>query len=67
MLNYPLPPAVLPPVLVPRNPQPISSFYEPTPSYMDSQRATYSPNNEAILPVFDSPGELNTFIAAVCP
>lgn len=38
-------PLVLPPVLVPRNPQVISSRYEPVPSYIDTQRPTCSPNH----------------------
>ena len=47
---------VLPPVLVPRNPQVITSVYEPIPSYLDSNRATYSPNNDHPSLNFDTPG-----------
>lgn len=48
---------VLPPVLVPRNPQVITSVYEPIPSYLDSGRASYSPNNDVHPLNFDTPGE----------
>lgn len=37
---------VLPPVLVPRNPNPISRTYEPVPSYLDQSRASGYPNND---------------------
>lgn len=49
--------AVLPPVLVPRNPQVIQSVYEPIPSYLDSNRASYSPNNDTHPLNFETPGE----------
>lgn len=39
-------PLVLPPVLVPRNPNPISRTYEPVPSYLDQSRASGYPNND---------------------
>lgn len=48
---------VLPPVLVPRNPQVITSVYEPIPSYLDSGRPSYSPNNDVHTLNFDTPGE----------
>ena len=47
---------VLPPVLVLRNPQVITSVYEPVPSYLDSTRASYSPNNDVHPLNFDTPG-----------
>ena len=47
---------VLPPVLVPRNPQMITARYEPIPSYLDSNRATYSPNNDVPPLNFETPG-----------
>ena len=50
--------AVLPPVLVPRNPQVIQSVYEPIPSYLDSNRASYSPNNDTHPLNFETPGKL---------
>lgn len=46
---------VLPPVLVPRNPQVITSVYEPVPSYLDSGRSSYSPNNDVHPLNFDTP------------
>lgn len=46
---------VLPPVLVPRNPQVIQSVYEPIPSYLDSNRASYSPNNDTHPLNFETP------------
>ena len=49
--------AVLPPVLVPRNPQVIQSVYEPIPSYLDSNRASYSPNNDTHPLNFETPGK----------
>lgn len=48
---------VLPPVLVPRNPQMITSVYEPVPSYLDSGRSSYSPNNDVNTLNFDTPGK----------
>lgn len=52
-LSHPL---VLPPVLVPRNPQVVSQRYEPVPSYLDTQRSPYSPNEYH--PIYDNPGKL---------
>lgn len=46
---------VLPPVLVPRNPQMIAARYEPVPSYLDQQRATYSPNNDLSPVSYETP------------
>ena len=50
--------AVLPPVLVPRNPEVIAAGarYEPIPSYLDTQRSIYSPDNECPSLHFDTPG-----------
>ena len=47
--------SVLPPVLVPRNPNPISRTYEPVPSYMEPGRATTQYANNDIFPM-DTPG-----------
>ena len=49
---------VLPPVLVPRNPEVIAAGarYEPIPSYLDTQRSIYSPDNECPSLNFDTPG-----------
>lgn len=49
-------PVVLPPVLVPRNPEVIAARYEPIPSYLDTQRSVYSPDNECPSLHFDTPG-----------
>ena len=49
--------SVLPPVLVPRNPQMITSVYEPVPSYLDSGRSTFSPNSDGQPLNYDTPGQ----------
>ena len=56
---------VLPPVLVPRNPQVISSRYEPVPSYLDTQRASYSPMNDLYPLNFEAPGLFATSLQRI--
>ena len=57
-------PLVLPPVLVPRNPQLIATLYEPVPSYLDKQRVSNSPGHYHN---FDLPGYIHTLmICGVC-
>lgn len=60
-INFMLCYVVLPPVLVPRNPQVITSVYEPVPSYLDSGRSSYSPNNDVQPLNFDTPGTMEFF------
>ena len=57
---------MLPPVLVPRNPQVITSVYEPVPSYLDSTRASYSPNNDVHPLNFDTPGAVLNIDVGSC-
>ena len=57
-------PLVLPPVLVPRNPQLIATLYEPVPSYLDKQRVSNSPGHYHN---FDLPGYIHILmICGVC-